>query len=246
MKKIFRLFSIGLLGVVLIVAVVKTVLLYFTVDELKTYASLDRIKGLFNKPTQKQNLPQQTKIPNLELLMAQASVQEAVTPAQIEEEKQVTNQQIALVKKYLSSTDVNSRYFAAQQLSAYPTPESEALLLKTFADKNPAVRKAAVESLFYFEALSNPAINALLTVINDNNPEIQASAITTLQTQISNEQAGSERYQMIMQGLQQAESSPNLSPEIREVLHEFVEEQHSIVGVNPLPPQNTETADVIE
>jgi hypothetical protein len=231
MKKLFYISCIALLIIGLGTAAVKTLLLYTSVEELKTYASVDKIKNLFNKKTvvtQAPPTPVQVAIPDLPTLAMQQSGIQAPTPKQIQERQQIIKRQLTSVKSWLSSASPRHRYIGAEQLSAYPTPESESMLIKALSDKESAVRSVAAKSLGAFEKLSHPAINALLTAVEDKSQSVQFNAIFALENQIAKEPRNTERYQFMLKGLQNKAMSAMLSDEMAETVNGFIEERNNL------------------
>jgi hypothetical protein len=226
MKKLFRFIGLFLIVFVLIAAVIKAVLFYKADEKLKTYTLVEKIKTFLHKPLPQKQASPPAKMPDLQVLASlQLNPQAPLSLSQNQEEKQITHQQVTAAKNWLSNANAEQRQIAVEQLSAYPTPDAEKMLINALSDKDFNVRSAAGASLAAFNTLSQPAIIALLAAIDDNNETVQLNVLSTLQKQIAKEQKQSIRYQIIMQGIKQKEHSSHFSTEMREVIHGFIEEQ---------------------
>lgn len=223
MKKIFRRIGLLLITFALIAAAVKTILVYTNLEQIKAFFS-----QLTPAPTLPQkNPPPQAKIPDIPMLAMQQGGVAAPTEEQIIEEKQVIAEQVATAGTWLSNPDAQQRHNGAEQLSAYPTPEAEIMLLKALStDANATVRSAAAESLSAFESLSIPAIAGLLAAMDDKNESVQFSALSTLQKQaFDEEQNPSKHYKMIIHGLKKRQVSTHLSADMRNAVTGFLADQ---------------------
>jgi HEAT repeats len=216
MKKIFQKIGVWLIAMTLIMAVITAILVYVNFDSLKVF---------INPPTLPKKAPSEVKVPDFQALATQQSGVAAPTEAQIKEENQIITEQVATAGIWLSSIDAEQRRNGAEQLSAYPTPAAETLLIKALSDNDVSVRSAAAESLAAFEILSHSAVTALLAAMEDANENVQLNALSTLENQISNEENGSKRYQMIMRGLRKKAKSARLSEEMRKAVDGFIKDQ---------------------
>lgn len=134
--------------------------------------------------------------------------------------------QVALASEWLGSLDPQQRLDGAEQLSAYPTRSAEVLLIKALVtDTDPEVRVAAAQSLNAFEHLQDTAIIVLLAAVEDENEDVQLSALNTLESLVANEQNGSARYKKIMTRLKKKAKSSRLSQETRAAVRGFIEDQ---------------------
>jgi HEAT repeat protein len=216
MKKILRRIGLLLLVVAFSTAIVKTVLVY---------GNLEPIKALLSKATPAKAPAVQAKIPDFHALATQGAAIEP-SEAHLREEKQIESSQVATAGQWLISVDALQRHNGAEQLSAYPTPEAEKMLLTALrTDTDAKVRSTAAESLSAFESLSIPAILGLLAAMDDKNENVQFNAFSTLQNQVANEEGKTKRYQIIMQGLRKKAKSARLSEDMRNAVRGFIEDQ---------------------
>jgi HEAT repeat protein len=149
-----------------------------------------------------------------------------LTPEQIEEDKRMDNEQVALASEWLRSIDPRQRIDGAEQLSAYPTAEAEILLVNALVtDIDPEVRSAAAQSLDAFERPTEKTLTALLIAVEDENEDVRMSALATLENIVAAEENGSARYKRILAGLKKKAASRRIPAETREAIRDFVRDQ---------------------
>lgn len=163
---------------------------------------------------------------DVRMLAEQFGSSPVLTPEQVEEDKRIDDEQVAVAGEWLRSIDVQQRIDGAEQLSAYPTAEAEKLLVDALiTDIDPEVRSAAAQSLAAFESPTEAAVAALLAALEDKNEEVRLSALNTLESIATAEETGSRRYKKILAGLKKAAKSKRVPSETREVIHDFLLDQ---------------------
>ncbi|MCI0666728.1 MAG: HEAT repeat domain-containing protein [Methylococcaceae bacterium] len=149
-----------------------------------------------------------------------------LTPAQMEEDARIDAEQAALARRWIENPDSRTRLDGAEQLGAYPTPEAEPLLARALAtDLDPAVRIAAAASLGRFEEVGDQTVAVLLEAVEHEDEDVQMSALTTLESLLEGEEAGSPRCKRVVATLQEMARSPKLSTETKQALLDFVNAQ---------------------
>ncbi|WP_162144243.1 HEAT repeat domain-containing protein [Methylocaldum szegediense] len=165
---------------------------------------------------------------DLRMLAEQFGSSPVLTPEQIEEDKQIDDEQVATAGEWLRSIDVQERIDGAEQLAAYPTAEAEKLLVEALiTDIDPEVRSTAAQSLSAFESPTDETIAALLAAVEDENEEVRLSALDTLESIATAEETGSRRYKKILAGLKKAAKSKRVPSETREEIRDFLLDQAS-------------------
>lgn len=204
----------------LTIATVSTVLGKFIHDEKA------RLAGTHSLP---EEAVRSTPPPiDLSVLAQRASNPPVLTPEQIEEDKRIDNEQVALAGEWLRSINPRQRIDGAEQLSAYPTAEAEKLLVDALVtDIAPEVRSAAAQSLAAFERPTQAAVAALLAAVEDENEDVRLSALNTLENIAAGEETGSPRYKKILAGLKKAAKSGRVPSETREAIRDFLQDQTS-------------------
>jgi hypothetical protein len=158
----------------------------------------------------------------------QALAQRQPTPEEWEEERQYDREQALALAPDLHDPGAEKRIETAEQLGAFPSEEAEVLLIETLAgDPDPDVRVAAVQSLENFEHLRDETIAGLLGALEDENEEVRMSALTLLETRVSNEARSSVRYKKIVTGLKKKAVSRRTPAGTRRAIRAFLEDQAS-------------------
>ena len=137
-------------------------------------------RHIHRKPVQQVQQP----MPELPQLAAMAASGFAAMPTaeQLEEEKRVDDEQVALAKEWLDDVKIDKRIMGAEQLAAYPTEEAAIYLLSALKNDSEAeVRAAAAASLSYFNDPNNKLFTALLAALRDSDEEVRFNAFASLQ-----------------------------------------------------------------
>lgn len=174
--------------------------------------------------THKVVLPK-TPVPDLQMLATRLGGSNAITPEQIEEEKRVERQQVETAGEWLQDADPKRRATGAEQLSAYPTPEAEKLLVKALRDSSPEVRAAAAQSLDYFETMQDGTVKALLAALEDPDADVRLGAIGVLETQYQRQESRSPRAKKILAGLRRKAKSPRVAEQTQQAIQDFLRDQ---------------------
>lgn len=165
-------------------------------------------------------------VPDLQMLAARAmgDVIEP-TPEEIEEEKRVTQEQIETASAWLSDANPEQRVTGAEQLSAYPTPEAEKLLVESLAnDSVPEVRAEAAQSLDSFEKLEESTVQALLAALEDPDEDVRENALSTLQG-LHDRLEGDGKIKdakKIFAGLKKKSRSPQVPAEMQKNIRDYL------------------------
>ncbi len=162
----------------------------------------------------------------------------APTAAELAQERQYDQQQIALAAHRLSSQDPHQRIVATEQLNAYQYPEAEQLLVQTLLkDADPSVRTAAAQSLGLFKQLSAAAQTALTSALLDPISSTRLMALDTLLGYAYRISFEADKFAPLTAKLQQQLLSRNLAPEIRSAVQRFLDDQQPIrtPGPNTVP-----------
>ncbi len=126
--------------------------------------------------------PARTQIPDLRVLAATSGGQAIPTPEQIEEERRVEKEQVALAGEWLKDQDPKQRVIGAEQLSAYPTTKAGDYLLNALKnDRSAEVRSAAAESLGFFEPAEDNILDSLIGSLSDSDAAVRSNALSSLQ-----------------------------------------------------------------
>lgn len=160
----------------------------------------------------------------------------APTAAELAQERQYDQQQIALAAQRLSSQDSHQRIVATELLNAYQYPEAEQLLTQTLLkDVDPSVRTAAAQSLGLFKQLSATAQTALMAALQDPESGPRLMALDTLLGFAYRSSFDVEKLAALTKKLQQLLRTKHLAPEIHLALQRFIEDQQP-VSQPPLKP----------
>jgi hypothetical protein len=153
------------------------------------------------------------------------------TPEELEDEARFTDQQVALATQWLNDSSIEKRVAGAEQLSAFPTPESEKALINTLGlDFDPEVRRSAAQSLAAFKQPSEMSVTALLTALQDDHESVQIEALNTLISFTGRMAAGSAPFKSLLSKLSVQAKTKQIKPNTRLALRAFLKEQQ------PLPP----------
>ncbi|WP_045225480.1 HEAT repeat domain-containing protein [Methyloterricola oryzae] len=163
-------------------------------------------------------------LPHAEEIQAQAV--QAPTPEDEEDEAQIDAEQVLEALESLKSTDPEERVAGVEQLAAFPTAEAEQQLLITLAgDSSADVRSAAAQSLGQFENLSDGIMTALLKALEDQDEDVQVSALDAIESLVSDMEANEPRLKQVLSTLKKLQSSKKLRADTRQGIKEFLEDQ---------------------
>lgn len=155
-------------------------------------------------------------IPPLEILGQGAR---APTLAELAQDAQFNAQQIALAKQRLDSKDLQLRLRGAEQLSAYPSPESEQILRVTLLQADVAqLRQTAARSLALFKQLSDATIDALVVSLSDKDVETRMAVFAALTGVVWMLQSEPERQQALLLKLQRRSLKSKLPRDVQQSL----------------------------
>lgn len=150
----------------------------------------------------------------------------APTPAQVREERQMVDRQVAAAGESLRHIDPVERVGGAEQLAAYPTREAEALLVGALAtDREPTVRQAAAHSLQAFPTPSAKATAALLAALTDESPAVASSALDALEAYLARQDRDAARYKSLLKDLRRRAKDRAVAKEVRQEISDFLKDQ---------------------
>jgi hypothetical protein len=143
-----------------------------------------------------------------------------------EYDEQTEEQQLATAREQLNSADAEQRVEGAEQLGAFPTKETEILLVQALAtDSEAEVRNAAAQSLGYVEKPTDATIDALMTALEDRDEDVRTSALSTLEDFMVESGEGSKRSKKILAGLKAKAASRGTPKDLREAIRDVLEDQ---------------------
>jgi hypothetical protein len=146
-------------------------------------------------------------------------------PISIEELKNA-QEQTSLAMGLLSASNDQQRIEGAELLGAYPSPNSEAILIKLLqSDPNPEVRSVAALSLATSENPAETTIQTLINTLEDKTEDVRYGALSTLEDYLAVLDKGSPRYRSIHSGLIKKLSSKNLTSEMRSDIQNTIEDR---------------------
>ena len=148
------------------------------------------------------------------------------TPEELEDEARYNEVRVAEASTWLNSPQTDKRVSGAEQLSAFPTPSAELSLINALAlDFEPAVRRAAAQSLSAFRQPTDKAIAALLAALEDDSEEVQMTALNTLMGVAGNLENGSPRLKKLFSGLKNHAASRHAKASTRSATRAFLKDQ---------------------
>jgi len=113
-----------------------------------------------------------------------------------------------------------------EQLSAFPTPESEQILVNTLGlDFDPEVRRAAAQSLSVFKQPSQKAVTALLTALQDDSEAVQMEALNALAGIAGRMENGSPPFKALLANLSYQARAKRMRSGVRRSLLAFLKDQ---------------------
>jgi hypothetical protein len=143
-----------------------------------------------------------------------------------EYEEQTEEQQLATAREQLNSANPEQRIEGAEQLAAFPSKETEALLAQVLAtDPEAEVRNAAVQSLGYVESPTDSTIDIVMAALEDRNEDVRTSALSTLEDFMVESGEDSKRYGKILAGLKAKAASRATPKDMREAIRDVLEDQ---------------------
>ena len=144
------------------------------------------------------------------------------------EDQDSESQQLKLAKQLLESKKPSDRIEAAERLSAYPSFEMEATLLKVLTeDANGDVRNAAAVGLGGLENPSEAAIAGLLRAMDDTQESVRFSALSTLEDYLLGLDPQSVGSLAISNGLRSKLENRKLPANLRASIREALKTQPS-------------------
>lgn len=160
------------------------------------------------------------------MLMERMSAPVELTPADIEDQANIINDQIANARRWLESRDAMTRIKGAEQLSAYPTEEAENLLVATFlSEREPEVRVAIVRTLAYVKTPQQNTLAHLYGALENDTEEVQMQVLHTITTYVAREPYASKRANEIIGRLKQINELGIVHGVVHTVLQNFLSDQ---------------------
>jgi len=148
------------------------------------------------------------------------------TPAAEEEEDRTEQEEMDAALAQLGSPDPAQRLEGAEILGAYPSEETELALAQVLnSDPEADVRNAAAQSLGYVEQPSDDTVAALMAALEDQNEEVRASALSSLEDYLAATDEGSKRYRQLDAGLRAKMDNRGTPKDIREAIHDILQDQ---------------------
>jgi len=148
------------------------------------------------------------------------------TPEELEDEARYRDQQVVKANESLNDTSPEKRVGGVEQLSAFPTPESEQILINTLSlDFDPEVRRAAAQSLSAFKKPSEKAVNALLVALQDDSEAVQIGALNALMNNARKMGNGSVGFKSLLVSLSNQARAKHMKPGVRQSLLAFLKDQ---------------------
>lgn len=206
--------------------------------QLNNLLSLDAVKATDTAQTVAPSHPPDLQMLAMQLIQAQQQTAESLSPDQnqgeaqeqsedqLSEQQQIESEQINTANRQLFDTDPEQRKIAVEQLSAYPTPESEKLLLGVLqGDVSPAVRSAAAASLGYIKQPAPETLTGLLLALQDEE-SISQNTLDTLNKFLQQQPADATAYKYLAVELRAALNKKMLSESVRDNLEQLLEEQN--------------------
>lgn len=168
--------------------------------------------------------PAPAALPHADEIVGQAN--QPLTPEQEEEDEQTDAELVLEALESMKSNDPEERIAGVEQLAAFPTAEAEQQLVVTLAgDPNADVRSAAAQSLGQFESPSDATMSALYKALEDQNEDVQGSALDAIESIASDLESDSPRFKKILAELKQRKGTKAVKAEIRKSIGEFLEDQ---------------------
>lgn len=162
-----------------------------------------------------------------EELMArfEAAQQYQPTPEEIAEDAAFEVEQIEQARQWMSDSNPEQRIIGAEQLTAYPTPEAEQLLVDILSkDAVDEVRLAAANSLSVIKTPALKTREALVAALQDSYEEVRFGALNTLQTYLgvdSESSAAKKTLAMLKKQLK----SKQVPQETRQAIKDYLLDQ---------------------
>ena len=136
------------------------------------------------------------------------------------------DEQVSTASEWLNSPEAEQRKIGTEQLSAYPTPESEQLLANTLSsDFDPEVRRTAAQGLAAFREPSEGTSSSLLAALQDDDENVQLSAFNTLLVYMNRFEYNSTRMKSLITSLKNSASSHNTKATTKMAIRTFLSDQ---------------------
>ncbi len=171
----------------------------------------------------------EVKAPDLQMLAEMGASGAGFSAEQLEEARQLENQQVEQAKEWLAEVDSKQRVAGAEQLSAYPNPTSENYLVAALQDDaDDSVRAAAAKSLGVFSALKTQSLDALVAALQDMDETVRFNAFNSLQILINRPGTSPKEGRAIRGKLNQLLKKNQLSEDTREAIRYYLLEQEGV------------------
>lgn len=113
-----------------------------------------------------------------------------------------------------------------EQLTAYPSPESERLMLDILnKDMSDEMRAAAADYLSYVEEPSLATPNALFNALGDYNEDVRSNALNTLESYVASLDEDSATAKRIVNFLKKQSKNKQLPKDIRQEIKAYLSDQ---------------------
>ncbi len=148
------------------------------------------------------------------------------TPEELEGEARYNDQQVVKASESLNDPNPAKRVGGVEQLSAFPTPESEQILVNTLGlDFDAEVRRAAAQSLSVFKQPSQKTVTALLTALQDDSEAVQREALNALAGIAGRMENGTPPFQSLLANLSNQARAKRMKAGVRQSLLAFLKDQ---------------------
>ena len=148
------------------------------------------------------------------------------TQEELADETRYNDKQVAIASEWVNSTEAEKRRIGVEQLSAFPTPESEQVLVTTLAlDTDPEVRRTAAQSLAAFKQPTENAVTGLLGALEDQDEKVQMSALNTLLAFANRFEYNSPKMKNLLASLSHYATSRRTEALTKQAIRSFLKDQ---------------------
>ena len=148
------------------------------------------------------------------------------TPEEIAADQAFEAEQIELAKQWLLDLNLEKRIAGLEQLTAYPSPQSEGIMLEILNnDMSDEMRASAADYLSYIQEPSLKAQDVLIQALNDTNEEVRNSAFNTVQSYIYSLEEDSASAKRLVNLLKKQAKNKQLPADMRDMIKEYLIDQ---------------------
>ncbi|MGY6276422.1 HEAT repeat domain-containing protein [Methylomonas sp. MgM2] len=113
-----------------------------------------------------------------------------------------------------------------EQLTAYPSPQSEQMMVDILqTDMSDEMRALTADYLSYIEEPSLATQNALIDALNDRNEDVRSNALNTLESYLASLDEDSATARRIVNSLKKQSKNKQLPGDIRQEIKAYLSEQ---------------------